>query len=105
MPLLGGLRRNSSDVFKLSDDEEEGVSIPHSFDAIHEKSRLKKCLSISPSVNSPHLTSFMHGPVDEKSVPRRLRQPKTVDIHEKHPVDANYESRVSLTVRKFKIFF
>ncbi len=95
MPLLGGLERNASDIFKLSDDEDEGLTIPQRYDVLQENSRLRKCLSLSPSMHSPQSLG-QHFPVDDKFVPRKLRQPKTVDIHEIHPLDSKDESRVSL---------
>lgn len=88
------LPRHSNDMFNLSDDERDGVDIPrriaNHFD--HDLPRSKKYMSMSPSRYSPQFGLDL---VDEKSVPRRLRHSKTVDINSKVSLDITNESKVN----------
>jgi len=88
------LPRNTFDVFNLSDEERDGVEIPRRITNHHDYdlSRSKKYMSMSPSRYSPQFGLDL---VDEKSVPRRLRHSKTVDINSKVSLDITNESKVS----------
>ncbi len=87
------LPRNFNDVYNLSDDERNGVDIPRRIPNPYDSdlSRSKKYLSMSPSRYSPQFGLDL---VDEKSVPRRLRHSKTVDINSKVSLDITNESKV-----------